>query len=344
MQLRDGDRKVYQMKCVLITGVSGYFGSKLASLFDQKDEVETIVGTDIKPPSYTSKKLEFIHHDIRDDIYPILSKRDIDWAIHAAFILPPIHNKTLMEDININGTKNFLNSCAKAGIKQILHCSSTTAYGFHKDNPAILREDSPLRGNHDFTYSKNKKELEFVCKEFKDAHPDICLTIIRPCFAVGPGFDNTFAKHLKKKIVMLPWDTAPFQFIHEDDLVEIIYRLLIGSKGGVYNLVPDGTMTFDEMLRILGNWPLKLPPFIMYPLNSLMWFLRIRFITEFPSPALNMVRYPWIASNEKINKELNYTFKYTTREAFEDFAGHVSSTKTSCLDWVLKNFLSKLKG
>ncbi|MCD6570130.1 MAG: NAD-dependent epimerase/dehydratase family protein [Deltaproteobacteria bacterium] len=316
------------MKNIFITGVSGYFGYKLISLFDQKNEVESIIGIDVKAPTYTSKKLEFIRHDVRDDMYPILSKKGIDCAIHAAYIIPPLHNKALMEDININGTKNFLNSCAKAGIKQLLYCSSTTAYGFHKDNPSVLTEDSPLRGNDDFTYSKNKKELEFVCKEFKDAHPDICFTIIRPCFVIGPGFDNTLARHLKRKIVFMPRDTVSFQYVHEDDLVEIIYQLLLNKKDGVYNIAADGTMTFDEMIEILGNWPLKLPPSIMRPLNSIMWSLRVTFITEFPSPALNMVRYPWIASNEKIKKELNYKFKYTTKDAFKDFARHVKATKT----------------
>jgi len=53
--------------------------------------------------------------------------------------------------------------------------------------------------------------------------------------------------------------------------------------------------------------------------------LRMTFMTEFPSPCLNMIRYPWIASNEKIKKELGYRFRYTTRQAFEDFARHVKA-------------------
>jgi nucleoside-diphosphate-sugar epimerase len=52
-------------------------------------------------------------------MYPLLKDKAIDWAIHAAYILPPIHDKGLMEDININGTKNFLSSCLKAGIPQL---------------------------------------------------------------------------------------------------------------------------------------------------------------------------------------------------------------------------------
>jgi len=91
-------------------------------------------------------------------------------------------------------------------------------------------------------------------------------------------------------------------------------------------LAADGTMTFDEMLRILGNRPLKLPASVLYPFNSIMWFLRIKFLTGNPTPAINMTRYPWIASNEKLKKELNYKFKYTTKEAFEDFARHIKAT------------------
>lgn len=313
------------VKNVFITGVSGYFGAKLVSLFESKDEIGTILGVDVKPPAFSSKKMEFIRHDVRDNMETLLKGRNIEWAIHTAFILPPLHDRSLMEDININGTRNFLKASEKAKVKQILHCSSTTAYGFHSDNPPLLTEESPLRGNSDFTYSKNKKELELVVREFGEAHPDIVLTIVRPCFVVGAGFDNPLSRYLLKKIVPLPFHTAPFQFIHEDDLVEIIYRLLSEKKEGVYNLAADGTMTFDEMLTILGNWPLRLPLFIMLPLNNLLWFLRLKCITEFPSPGLNLALYPWIASNEKIKEELNYTFKYTTRGAFEDFAGQIKT-------------------
>lgn len=84
-------------------------------------------------------------------------------------------------------------------------------------------------------------------------------------------------------------------------------------------------MTFDDMLRILGGWPLKIPMWLLWPLNNLMWRLRMTFMTEFPSPCLNMIRYPWIASNDKIKKELCYRFRYTTRQAFEDFARYVKA-------------------
>jgi UDP-glucose 4-epimerase len=313
------------MQHILITGVSGYFGQKLVKLFEGKTEVARITGIDIRPPAYSSKKLEFIKCDVRDNLNKVFAGRNIDCVIHTAYILPPIHDIALMEDINICGTKNVLTASAAHKVVQILDCSSSTAYGFHPDNPPLLTEESPLRGNDNFTYAKNKKELEGWIEGFERAHPNIRLTVIRPCFVVGPGFTNPLARHLCKKICILPWGNSEFQYIHEDDLVEIMYLLLKNKKTGVYNLAADGTMTFKEMLRILGGWPLKIPVWLLWPMNNLMWHLRITFMTEFPSSSLNLIRYPWIASNEKVKRELGYKFKYTTREAFEDFAQHVKA-------------------
>jgi UDP-glucose 4-epimerase len=313
------------MKHILITGVSGYFGQKLVALFEGTPEVERITGIDIRPPSYSSKKLEFIKCDVRNDLEKVFSGRGIDCVIHTAYILPPIHNIDLMEDININGTINVLTASAAHKVTQILDCSSTTAYGFHTDNPQFLTEESPLRGNDDFTYAKNKKELEKWVNVFEIEHPDIRLTVIRPCFVVGPGFANPLARYLCKKLCFLPLKCADFQYIHEDDLVEIIYLLLKNEKTGVYNLAADGTMTFDEMLHILGGWPVKMPVWLLWPMNNLLWFLRASFMTEFPSSSINLIRYRWIASNDKIKRDLGYKFKYTTREAFVDFAQHVKA-------------------
>ncbi|HOD72434.1 MAG TPA: SDR family oxidoreductase [Deltaproteobacteria bacterium] len=311
------------MRHILITGVSGYFGQKLVGLFRDKPEVQRITGIDVRPPAACDGKLEFIRCDVRDDLEKVFTGRDIDCVVHTAYILPPIHDTALMEDININGTKNVLSASAAFGVRQIMDCSSSTAYGFHPDNPPLLTEESELRGNEDFTYAKNKREIERWIHGFEKDHPEIGLTVIRPCFVVGPGFTNPLARHLCKKICILPWTTADFQYIHEDDLAEIMYLLLKHEKAGIYNLAADGTMTFEEMLSILGNWPLRVPARLLWPLNDLAWKLRLRFITEFPSPSLNLTRYPWIASNEKIKRELGYRFRYTTRSAFEDFAAYV---------------------
>jgi UDP-glucose 4-epimerase len=231
-----------------------------------------------------------------------------------------MHNKRFMESVNMEGTRNILRASAEAGVECFLHCSSTAAYGFYPDNPPVLTEESPLRGNPEFTYSKNKREAEEICERFGASHTDMRMLVIRPSFVCGPGFDNPMSRYLRKRIVLMPKETSPLQYVHEEDLIEAIRTLLEQRKSGVYNIASDGTISFPDMARALGNTPLSIPVSVMSTLTAAAWTLRIRLLTEFPPEALAMVMYPWIASNQKLKRETGFRFQYTTREAFEDYA------------------------
>lgn len=308
------------MKRIFITGVSGYIGMKIARALAEHGRVEQIVGIDIRPPADPLDKFLFVEQDVRAPLLDLLTEHAIDTVIHAAYVLPPLHNTALMEDINVAGTRNVLNATAAANVAQLLYTSSTTAYGFYRDNPVPLHEDSPLRGNADFTYAKNKKEIEHLLEAFEIAHPDMALTILRPCFVVGPGFDNPLSRYLKKPIVPLPPETAPFQFVHEDDLVRVMVMCLEKRVTGRYNVAPEGTIGFPEIVTLLGNRVLCLPPRLMIACNSLFWFLRLGFLTEFPSSGFNLIIHPWLASSERLIEKTGFEFQYTSHAAFEDFA------------------------
>lgn len=314
------------MERVCITGVSGYIGGKLVSRLNDMPEIKETVGIDVVKPSTVTKKSSFYQRDVREPVDKILKEHAIDTLVHLAYIVAPIHNRSKMEDININGTVNILTSCARAGVKQILYTSSATAYGFHADNDVPLTEGSPLRGNDDFTYSKTKKQLEGVFSAFINANPDIVGTIIRPAFVIGPGWNDPLSRHLRKKLVLLPSNTKAFQFVHEDDLIEIVCLLLKKKAAGAFNIGAKGAITSDDMIRLLGNVPVRLPFGLMYMFTELAWNLRLAFLAEFPGPALNLARYTWVVSSEKLRMELGYEYRYTTKEAFEDFVRHVKKS------------------
>jgi UDP-glucose 4-epimerase len=308
------------MMRVFVTGAAGYIGARMVESLCEQDWTETVVGLDIKDPPKEFPKYKFIKQDIREPLSDILEAEGINTVAHLAYVLPPIHNKGLMEDINKGGTMNVLEASSKAKVKHILYTSSTTAYGFYPDNDTPLTEDSPLRGNDEFTYAKNKKEIEGILQGFIKRHPEITVTIVRPCFVVGPGFNNPMASHLQKKFVMLPSNTQPFQFVHEDDLMNIMILFIKERIEGVYNVAAEGTMTFAEMIKMLGNIPIPIPWPIIYVLNNLAWYLRLSFITEYPSPAMRLMVNPWLATSEKLIRKTGYRFKYDSRGAFEDFA------------------------
>jgi UDP-glucose 4-epimerase len=320
------------MESILITGASGYIAQKFISALGACPEVRSIIGIDIRPPAGSVQNFHFVKLDVREPLADLLRQHQIDTVVHTAFVLPPIHDTKLMEDININGTRNVLFSSLQAGVKQFLYTSSTTAYGFHQDNLCPLTEDSPIRGNDDLVYSKTKKEIEriFVEQDIFGSYPDTVLTILRACFVVGPAFDNPLARYLRKRFVFLPVKTQPLQYVHEDDLIRAMILLLQKRKGGVYNVAGDGLITFDEMVRLLGNTKISLPFALMYHLNKIAWALRLTAVSEFPSPTMNMLRYPWWADNGKLKKDLGFQYQYTTETAFRDYAAFVTqSNKTN---------------
>lgn len=309
---------------ILVTGASGYIGNRLVENLLTKNWVKGVIGTDIQQARLEHPNFTFYKRDIRANMDDLFEKEEIDTIVHAAYVLTPIHDKGLMEDINKNGTKNILKAGVKAKVKQILYLSSTTCYGFHPDNDEPLTEDhSPLRGNSDFTYAKNKREIEGIIKEFTKEHSDFLMTVLRPCFVVGPGFKNPMAEHFKKKLVLLPAVRMPWQYVHEYDLINIMVLSIKDRIGGVYNVTADGTITFKEMISALGNIILPIPWALIFPLNNLAWHLRLFFITKFPSAAMRMMVNPWIASNEKLKQATGYQFMYDTKGAFMDFVASV---------------------
>ncbi|MBI9085282.1 MAG: NAD-dependent epimerase/dehydratase family protein [Desulfobacterales bacterium] len=311
------------MKNVLITGVSGYIGGKIARELSAHSKVQRLVGIDVRKPPFSAPKLIFARHDVRAPLTDFFKEHAIDSVIHAAYVLPPLHDKALMEEINVAGTQNVLESCRQAGVSRLMYTSSTTAYGFHPDNEIPLTEGSPLRGNDDFTYSKNKKELEFIFERFIVDYPEISVTVLRPCFVVGPGFNNPLATHLKKRFVLCPRPSAPMQFVHEDDLVRVMVMCLEKEIHGVYNVAGKGELSLEEMVRIMGGIYCPLPMGLMAPINQVAWALRLKWLTEFPSPALNLMRYSWIASPGKLIVDTGFAYGYDSRAAFQDFADSV---------------------
>jgi len=105
---------------ILVTGASGYIGNATIEKLINESWVTSVIGTDIKKKSSKNHpKYKFYTKDIRANHDEIFEKESIDAVIHAAYVLTPIHNKGIMEDINKNGTKNILDACVNHHIKHL---------------------------------------------------------------------------------------------------------------------------------------------------------------------------------------------------------------------------------
>ena len=303
----------------LITGGSGYIGSRLTEILAARDETETIVSLDVRPPSRPASGPKFVRGDVRDysRMRELVDREQPDALVHLAFVFKPIRDEARMYDVDVNGTDAVLRAAADGGTQQVLVTSSATAYGAFPDNPKPIAEDWPVRGQPDFSYARHKADADRICQLWSLQNPDRVMTIVRPSIVFGPNVDNYVSRSWRNAAFMPVIDGVEqeFQLVHEDDLVSAIVGLLDARAGGAFNVGGDGTMTWKESAEMVTMRTRVMSMRALRRLYGAAWTLHAPRV-ESPPGNLSFIRYPWIVSSEKLKSEIGWQPSATTREVF----------------------------
>jgi UDP-glucose 4-epimerase len=303
----------------LITGGSGYIGSRLTEILAARDDVDGIIDLDIRPPARPQAKTTFVRGDVRDyaSIRALIERERPDALVHLAFVLNPIRDEARMYDIDVNGTAAVLRAAADAGTEQVLVTSSATAYGAFPDNPKPIAEDWPVRGQPDFSYARHKADVDRICQLWALEHPDRVMTIVRPSIVFGPNVDNYISRSWQNSAFMPILDGVEeeFQLVHEDDVVSAIIGLLDAKAGGAFNVGGDGTLTWKESAEMVGVKTRVMSMKAVRRIYGVAWAVHAPRV-ESPPGNLNFIRYPWVVSNEKLKSEIGWQPAADTRQVF----------------------------
>jgi UDP-glucose 4-epimerase len=302
---------------VLVTGSSGYLGQRIVELLSQDPEVKEIVGLDVVPPRLQVDKLRYLQHDVTLPFDRMCE--GVDAALHLAFVLNPMHDERLQERINLGGTENFIAAVRLNRVPTVIGLSSATAYGAHPDNPELLTETHRLRGNDDFAYARDKVRQEALFGTLRE--PGMTVKLLRPVVVLGPNVSNFISRYLTRPVVVAAIGHSPRgQFVHEQDVARAVVTLLRAGGPGPYNVAGDGFLDIDAMARKLGRRVVRLPLVVMRGMIAGGWKLGLKALTEAPPGMLNFVVYPWLVDNSRLKREAGFEYRYTTEQAFDDFA------------------------
>lgn len=307
---------------VAVTGAAGYVGQRLMARLGSDPDVEQIVGMDIRPPeTLLPPNATFLQMDIRDPaLGDILRHYRVESLIHTAFILFPHPRRlVLMEQVNVGGMVAILKACREAEIRQLIVLSSIVAYGAWPDNPVPLTEEHPLRPNPDYPYGVHKGQVERLCREFSQEYPQIACVVLRPPGILGPCARGPLADFLRRpRAVIIDGGHAAGQFVHEDDLVDLIEKSLRSDARGPFNATPDDWLPWREIWSGAGKKLLNFPWPIARRVFGLLWRMeRLNCVTH--PGQVNLARFPLVASNEKARRELGWQPAYTTLQTVQSF-------------------------
>lgn len=238
------------MEKILITGGTGFLGVHLArrllkdkhliTLFDQADlDAKDLMG-----------KVKVIKGDIRNPTAIDKAVKGHKYVVHAAAALPIQVKKKIIYSVNIDGTRNVLESCLRHKVKRVIFISSTAVYGVPKNLPE--KEDSPL--DPIGYYGESKIAGENLCLEY--VKKGLSVNIFRPKTFLGIERLGVFelwfeAIYSGKRVYILGNGNNKYQLLAVTDLADAIVKALFTKVSGeIFNI---GAAEFGSWRQDLGS-------------------------------------------------------------------------------------------
>jgi UDP-glucose 4-epimerase len=300
---------------VLITGVSTFWGGRLAQAIERDPSVEAIIGVSPDDPTCELERAEFVrvglHHAL---LRRIVQAAEIDTVIDTRLVVDSLQGSPrLAHEANVIGTMNILAACGgpASPVRKIVFKSSAHYYCCERDDPAFFTEGMRRPHPPRTRLESDIVEAERAVEDFAGRNRDVTVTVLRFCNALGADLRTTHTELLALPAVpsILGFDPR-YQFIHEDDLVAVLRFAVEHDLPGIYNAAGDGVLALSEVTSLLGKPPAPiLPPWGTSLASAALRPLGLRV----PEEVRNQLRYGRGLDNRKL-KAAGCTYRYTTRE------------------------------
>jgi UDP-glucose 4-epimerase len=306
---------------VLVTGLSTYWGGRVAQVLEARDDVEVVVGLDTRDPTVPLERTEFVR---ADSSYSILSRivraTQIDTVLHTHLIVDSTASTgRSLHEINVIGTMNLLAAAGAPGspVRKVILKSSALVYGANYQDPNQFREESKRTRPARTAGERSLLEVEAFLRDFADDNPHIAVTLLRFANVLGDDIDTPFVKALRQPIVPEIFGFDPrVQFVHEDDVVGALMYATTHDVPGVYNVAGDGNLPWSEVCMIVNKPRVALPPILTSLAAEPVRLLRL---WELPPEALMLLRYGRSVDNARF-KKAGFRYRYTSAGTVEAFA------------------------
>lgn len=308
---------------VLITGLSSYWGGRLAQALEGFEQIETIIGVDSAEPRLELERTEFVRVSNQHSLLQrIVRAAEIDTVIDTRLIVNSVSAPAReTHENNVIGTMNILAACTgpESPVGKFIFKSSTYLYGAEQDDPAFFTE--AMRRPHPprTPLERDIVEAENAVADFAEKSEGVTVSVLRCANVLGPDVDTAFTRMFGLPMVpmMLGFDPR-LQFVHEDDVVHALEHAALNPIPGTFNVAADGVLALSEIAGLLGKRPLPvLPPFGVGVLSAPLRRVGLRI----PDEMFNLLRFGRGVDN-RLFKATGFSYGFTTRETVLRLAEH----------------------
>jgi UDP-glucose 4-epimerase len=309
---------------VLVTGVSTFWGGRVAQVVERDPRVEVVVGLDTRAPRVPLERTEVVR---ADSSYSILSRlvraTEVDTVLHThlevdSTATPP----RSLHETNVIGTMNLLAAAGASGssVRKVVVKSSTLVYGSSHRDPYFFSEETGRSRPARTRVERSLLEVEGYLSDFAGDHPEVVVTLLRFSNVLGPDLDTPLSRALRLPLAPEVFGFDPrLQFTHQDDVLGALCHAALSDVPGTYNVAGDGLVTWSDVCRIVGKRRVPLPAWFTEAAAAGLRRLRL---VDLPPETLELLRYGRGVDNHRF-KERGYRYRYTSAATVEDFARSV---------------------
>lgn len=308
-------------RVVLVTGMSRDIGRRFARAAASDPSIDRVIGVDVVPPRGDIGDVSFVRADIRSPVIAkVLAKEDVDTVVHMSVIATPgsAGGRNTMKELNVIGTMQLLAACQKApALKSLVVKSTTTMYGASSRDPAMFSEEMGPKRIPNAGYAKDVYEVEGYVRGFARRRPDVTVTTIRAANVIGPHVTSPITSYFRLPVLPRVVGFDPrLQFLHEDDLLDVLGHAVNAEVAGTFNVAGDGMLMLSQAVRRLNKATVPMPPFAIGRLGMV---LRQARVADFSPEQLGFLTYGRGVDTTRMRDVLGFEPRYTTASAFADF-------------------------
>jgi UDP-glucose 4-epimerase len=309
---------------VLITGLSTYWGGRLAQALEKDDQIEAIIGVDSRDPTLELERTEFVRVGTQHGLLRrIVEAAEIDTVVDSRLIPDSIVLPAReAHENNVIGTMNILAACGGEGstVRKFVFKSSAHYYGSEQDDPAFFTEAMGRPHPPRTRIERDIVEAEATVADFAEKNAGVSVSILRYANVLGPDVRTSHTKLLSLPAVPMILGFDPrYQFVHEDDVVAALEHVVATDLRGIFNVAGDGVLAFTEVVGLLGKtYAPLLPPWG----TSIAAAALRRTGLNIPPEMLQQMRFGRGIDNRKL-KATGFQYRFTTRETVQKLAEHM---------------------
>lgn len=308
-------------RVVLVTGISRDVGRRFARHAAADPSIDRVIGVDVVPPRGDIGEVSFVRADIRNPVIAkVIAREQVDTVVHMSVIATPGKSggRNAMKELNVIGTMQLLAACQRVEtVKHLIVKSTTTVYGASSRDPAMFTEDMGPKSVPRSGYAQDVYEIEGYVRGFARRRPDVRVTTLRCANVIGPHVESPLSNYLRMSVIptVLGFDPR-MQFLHEDDLYEVLRHAATTDVSGTFNVAGDGMVLLSQVVRRLGKINVPMPSFAVARAVAL---LRSARLTDFSAEQLSFLTYGRGVDSTRMREVLGFEPRYTTAQTLEDF-------------------------